>query len=284
LKKKLIFIVLVCILAAFLLTDCSYYSKSDLDFCEGTLSFDYSKYKGTVLKVYNWGYYISDGSEGSIDVNKQFEMLTGIDIVYDNFDSNESLYAKIINGGADYDVIIPSDYMIARLINEGYLAKLDFSLIPNYKYIDEQYKNMEHDINNEYSVPYNVGKVGIIYNKQMVQNPPKSWSVMWDKQYAGKILNFNNPRDAFAIAQFYNGLDINSTDEKDWDAAFASLVEQKSILQSYVMDEVFNKMESGEAAIAQVTSLQCTKMKVMITLGSSIPKKAQMYLLIQHVF
>ena len=108
-KKKLIFIVLAALIAAFLLTDCAYYPKTELEFCEGT-NIDYSKFEGTVLKVYNWGYYISDGSDGSIDVNKEFEMLTGIDVVYDNYDSNESLYAKIKNGGADYDVIIPSDY------------------------------------------------------------------------------------------------------------------------------------------------------------------------------
>ncbi|MBR5278097.1 MAG: spermidine/putrescine ABC transporter substrate-binding protein [Clostridia bacterium] len=248
-KKKLIFIVLAALIAAFLLTDCAYYPKTELEFCEGT-NIDYSKFEGTVLKVYNWGYYISDGSDGSIDVNKEFEMLTGIDIVYDNYDSNESLYAKIKNGGADYDVIIPSDYMIARLINEGYLAKLNFDNIPNYKYIDNKYKNMEYDINNEYSVPYNVGTVGVIYNKNAIPEKPTSWSVMWDEQYKGKILNFNNPRDAFAIAQFYLGLDINSTNEADWDAAYEALLDQKNVLQSYVMDEVFNKMESGEAWLA----------------------------------
>ncbi len=247
--KVIAAILLVCISTSVFFINPSEEPNGDIEYAD-TTTLDYSKYEGTVLKVYNWGYYISDGAEGTIDVNKEFELLTGIDVVYDNFDSNESLYAKIINGGADYDVIIPSDYMVARLINEGYLAKLNFENIPNYKYIDERYKNMEHDIGNEYSVPYNVGKVGIIYNSSIVEGTPTSWSLMWDDKYAGKILNFNNSRDAFAISQFYNGIDINSTNEEDWNKAFDSLVEQKSILQSYVMDEVFNKMESGEAAVA----------------------------------
>ena len=224
--------------------------KSTLDYVETTTKFDYSKFAGTELSVYNWGYYISDGSEGTIDVNAEFEKLTGIKVLYDNYDSNESLYTKLSTGGADYDIIIPSDYMVGRLIDEGYLAKLDFENIPNYSYIDEKYKNTEYDPDNLYSVPYNVGMVGIIYNTTMVEGTPDSWSLMWDKGYSGKILNFNNPRDAFAIAQFYQGIDINSEATKDWDVAYKKLVEQKGLLQSYVMDEVFNKMESGEAAVA----------------------------------
>ena len=249
-KKHFSLILVLIITVLFCFSGCGHSEEIEIEYDEGTLSYDYSQLAGTEVKVYNWGYYISDGSDGTIDVNEEFEKLTGIKVVYDNYDSNESLYAKLSSGGADYDVVIPSDYMIGRLLDEGYLAELDFNNIPNYKYIDERYKNAEYDPDNKYSVPYNVGMVGVIYNTTMVEGTPTSWSLMWDDKYDGKILNFNNSRDAFAIAQFYEGVDINSTDKSDWDKAFDKLSEQKQILQSYVMDEVFNKMESGEAAIA----------------------------------
>jgi len=223
--------------------------QSTLDYQE-TTKLDYSKYAGVELSVYNWGYYISDGSDDSIDVNAEFEKLTGIKVLYDNYDSNESLYTKLSSGGADYDIIIPSDYMIAQLIAEDMLQKININNIPNYKYIDEKYKNTEYDPLNEYSVPYNVGMVGIIYNTTKVNGEPDSWDLMWNNEYSGSILNFNNPRDAFAVAQFYEKININSTNPEDWDRAYNKLVEQKALLQTYVMDEVFNKMESGEAAIA----------------------------------
>lgn len=249
--KRICSFALVFLIIAVSLVGCASDEEHvDIEYAETTTQFDYSKYEGVELSVYNWGYYISDGSDGSVDVNEEFERLTGIKIVYDNYDSNESLYAKLAGGGADYDVIIPSDYMIGRLIAEDRLAELNFDNIPNYKYIDEKYKNSEYDPENKYSVPYNVGMVGVIYNTTMVEGEPTSWSLLWNKNYSGKILNFNNSRDAFAIAQFYHGLDVNSTNTDDWDIAYSALAEQKEILQSYVMDEVFNKMESGEAAVA----------------------------------
>lgn len=257
LKRKVSWIVLFLLLIPFVLTGCQSASdeESEIEYAETTLQLadEYKKYAGIELSVYNWGYYISDGSDGSIDVNAEFEKLTGIKILYDNYDSNESLYAKLDGGGADYDVIIPSDYMIGRLITEGYLAELNFDLIPNYKYVADEYKGTgiaSYDPECKYSVPYNVGMVGVIYNTTMVDGTPDSWSLLWDEKYANKLLNFNNPRDAFAIAQFYQGVDINSENKDDWDKAFDKLVEQKPLLQSYVMDEVFNKMESGEAAAA----------------------------------
>lgn len=249
-KRNLAFVLVAVIAATVILTGCSQSEEIQINYVETTANIDYSDLAGTEVRVYNWGYYISDGSDGSIDVNEEFEKLTGIRVVYDNYDSNESLYAKLSGGGADYDIVIPSDYMIGRLIEEGYLAEIDFNNIPNYKYISDKYKNMEYDPENKFSVPYNVGMVGVIYNTTMVGGTPTSWSLMWDEAYKGKILNFNNSRDAFAIAQFYLGLDINSENTEDWDKAFDKLKEQKEILQSYVMDEVFNKMESGEAAVA----------------------------------
>ena len=209
-----------------------------------------SKYAGTELNVFNWGEYISDGSDGSLDVNKEFEKLTGIKVNYQEFDSNEAMYGKLSSEAVSYDIIIPSDYMIDRLVSEGKLAELDFSMIDNYEFIADEYKNLPFDPENKYSVPYNVGMVGLIYNTTMVEGTPDSWEIMWDEKYAGDILTFNNPRDAFAIVQFLLGMDVNSTDEADWRAAADKLIEQNSVLQGRVMDAVFNKMEGGNAAMA----------------------------------
>lgn len=205
---------------------------------------------GTTLNVFNWGENISDGSDGSMDINGEFEEKYGITVNYTNYDSNESMYAKLKSGAVSYDIIIPSDYMIERLINENMLKKIDLGKIPNYKNIDDRYKNMFYDPNNEYSVPYTVGTVGLIYNKTMVEEVPDSWEIMWSEKYSDNILTFNNPRDAFMIAQVLLGQDLNSTDKADWDAAKDKLMEQNKVLQGRVMDEVYNKMEGANAAIA----------------------------------
>lgn len=211
---------------------------------------DYSHLRGTTLNVYNWGEYISDGQDGTMDVNKVFEKRYGIKVNYTNYDSNENMYNKLKSGGANYDVIIPSDYMIAKLIEENMLSELDFSNIPNYKYILEKYKNLYYDPDNRYTVPYTVGMVGLIYNTTMVDGNPDSWGVLWDEKYAGNILMFNNPRDTFGIAQFYLGQSLNTTEIADWDKAVELLKEQNPLVSSYVMDEIYNKMENGEAALA----------------------------------
>ena len=207
-------------------------------------------YRGTTLNVYNWGEYISDGGEGSLDVNKKFEDLTGIKVNYTNFDSNEDMYAKLKSGGANYDLVFPSDYMIERLIDEGLLEKLDYSQIPNFKYIDPKYKSLYYDPKDEYTVAYNVGYVALIYNKKLVEGTPDSWSILWNKKYEGQVLMFNNPRDSFAIAQSLLGQDYNDTDPSKWAAAYDKLLEQKPVVRAYVMDEVYNIMESGAAAMA----------------------------------
>ena len=211
---------------------------------------DYSSLSGTTLNVYNWGEYISDGSEGTLDINAEFEAKYGIHVNYTNYESNENMYNKLASGGANYDVIIPSDYMIAKLIEEDMLLPLNFDNIPNYRYILDKYKGLNYDPDNLYSVPYSVGMVGLIYNTKMVTKTVDSWNIMWDTDYSGKILMFNNPRDAFAIAQFILGQDVNTESESDWRAAAELLKEQKSVVSSYVMDEVFIKMEGGDAAIA----------------------------------
>jgi len=209
-----------------------------------------SALKGTKLYVYNWGEYISDGADGSLDVNAAFEEKYGIEVVYDTFDNNEVMYSKLKSGGVSYDIVIPSDYMIERMISEDMLAKIDFSNIPNYKYIPEKYKNLAHDPKNEYSVPYTVGMVGLIYNTKMVDVAPTSWTSLWDENYENSILMFNNPRDAFAIAQSILGMDYNNESPASWRVAAELLKEQKNVSPSYVNDEIFLKMEAGEAALA----------------------------------
>lgn len=204
---------------------------------------------GEVINVYNWGVYISDGSDGYIDVNEEFTRRTGIAVNYSTYDSNESLYAKLKTGGAAYDVIIPSDYMIGKLIEEGLIQKLDYSNIPNYRYIDKEFRNLSYDPANEYSVPYTWGCVGIIYNTKYVKDV-KGWDSLWNKDYADKILMFDNSRDAFAIAQLKLGIDVNTTSEADIEAAARLLSEQKPLVQNWVMDQVFLQMEHEEAWIA----------------------------------
>lgn len=208
--------------------------------------------QGTTINVYNWGEYISDGSDGSMDVVTEFEKLTGAKVNYTNFESNENMYSKLTGGGVSYDVIVPSDYMIARLRDENMLLELDYSNIPNFdKYVREDCRNLFFDPDQKYSVCFNTGTTILIYNKKLVAEEPDSWSVLWDEQYKGKVLMFNNSRDAFAIAQFMLGQSLNSTVEQDWVDAANLLAEQKDKVNPvYVMDEVFNLMESGEYAFA----------------------------------
>lgn len=203
------------------------------------------------INVYNWGQYISDGSDGYIDVNAAFTEATGIKVNYMTFDSNESMYTKLKTGGSSYDIIIPSDYMVARLIAEDMLETLDFSNIPNYQYVDEAYKNTAYDPDNLYSVPYTWGTVGVIYNSKYVDEADVgSWDLLWNGKYSGKILMFDNPRDAFAISQFLLGQDINTENADDLRSAAYKLIEQKPLVQQYVMDQIFDKMEREEAWIA----------------------------------
>lgn len=215
------------------------------------------------LYVYNWGEYISDGSEGSIDVNAEFEKhcreVLGRNVVvnYSTFSSNEDMYAKIESGSSSYDVIIPSDYMIQRMVEEDLLAPLDLSKIPNYQYIDEDFKGenvyYEDDSDNVYSVPYFYGMIGVIYNSTIVDENDEqlgSWDLMWDADYTGDILQFNNSRDAFGTALYKLGYDVNEATEAQWREALELLKSQKDVVQGYVMDEIFNKMKSGSAAVA----------------------------------
>ena len=216
------------------------------------------------LYVYNWGEYISDGSEGSLDVNEAFEDWyydtygVRVKVNYSTYSSNESMYAKLSSGSVNYDVVVPSDYMIERMIKEDMLAELNFDNIPHIGNIDAAFFGEDavydsFDPDNQYAVPYMYGMIGIIYNTTMVdENDPAlgSWKLMWDERYSGNILQFNNSRDAFGTAQYFLGLDVNSDNEAEWRMALEKLKEQKPVLQGYVMDEIFNKMENGSAAIS----------------------------------
>jgi len=196
-----------------------------------------------VVNVYNWGEYIDE------DLLDRFEADTGIKVNYKTYESNEQMYSVLKQGGVSYDVIIPSDYMISRLIDEDMLEKLDFANIPNYSLIDKSLVGMEYDPTAEYSVPYTWGTVGLIYNSSLIDEDITSWRALFDAQYAGQILMFDNPRDAMGIALKYLGYSQNTVDVQELTAAYELLDEQKPILQGYVMDQIFDKLESGEAAI-----------------------------------
>ncbi|MBQ7302417.1 MAG: spermidine/putrescine ABC transporter substrate-binding protein [Clostridia bacterium] len=196
---------------------------------------------GVTINVYNWGEYIDDEI---LDVNAAFTYVTGIEVNYKTFENNESMYALISSGAADYDIIIPSDYMVGKMIDEGMLRPLNFDNIPNYQYIGENYRNLAYDPDNAYSVPYTWGTVGIFYNTKYVDEADLAlgWDLLWCDKYKDRILMFNNPRDAFGVALMKNGHSLNTTDPAHWNAAFDALVEQKQVLYKYVNDEIYDLM------------------------------------------
>lgn len=209
-----------------------------------------------VLNVYNWGEYISDGSEGTMDTIREFETWyektygQKVTVNYSTFAANEDMYNKLSQNAVSYDVIIPSDYMIARMISEDMLLPLNFENIPNYQYIDDSFHGLYYDPEDQYTVPYTYGIVGIIYDANVVDEADAgSWDLMWNEKYANKILQYNNSRDALGTAMYKLGIDVNTTDKDEWQRATDELIEQKPLLKSMVMDEIYNMMESGEAAI-----------------------------------
>ena len=231
--KKLFAMALVLSLTAGLLTGCVYSRDS--------LGGDTSS---NVVNVYNWGEYIDES------VLKDFEAATGIKVNYQMYDSNETMYSKIAGGGANYDVVIPSDYMVARLIEEDLLAPLNFDNIPNFADIDPALKNPAYDPENRYSVPYMWGLMGVIYNTKMVDAEDLgSWDLLWNEKYAGDILMIDNSRDAIGIALKRLGCSYNTTDENQVRQAVDLLVDQWPIVQAYVMDDIFQKLEGANAYI-----------------------------------
>ncbi len=214
------------------------------------------------LNVYNWGMNIADGSDDTLDIVAAFEeKYPYIDVQYSTYDSNEIMYSKLKNGGITVDVIIPSDYMIARMIDEGMLLELDFENIPNFSYVDDTFKNPSYDPQNLYSVPYTWGTVGILYNTLHVdEEDVTGWELLWNEKYDGKILMFDNTRDAFGIAQYLLGYDVNTTDKAELQACADKLMEQKPLVQQYVMDQIYSTMENEEAWIAPYYAGDCMLM------------------------
>ena len=199
-----------------------------------------------VVNVCSWGEYIDE------DLITQFEEQTGIRVNYQTAESNEALYSLLKSGGADYDVVVPSDYMIGRLIAEDMLEPLDYSQIPNFSLIDGRFKNLSYDPDNRYTVPYTWGTLGIIYNTSLVDEEITSWSALYDDKYAGQVLLINNSRDAIGEALFYLGCSVNTADKEEIRRAYELVADanRRGVFQGRVMDEVFQKMEGGNAAIA----------------------------------
>lgn len=211
--------------------------------------------KRVVLNVYNWGDYIDE------EVIDLFEKTYNIRVNYDTFSTNEDMYVKIKSGGADYDVLFPSDYTIERMIKEDMLHKLDLSNIPNYKYIADRFKNLDYDPANEYSVPYMWGTVGILYNRTMVEEPVTSWRILWDEKYSKQILMLDSQRDSIGVALKMLGYDMNTRNLDELEAAKQALIQQKPLVLTYVGDDVKDKMIAGEAALAVVWSGDAVYMK-----------------------
>jgi len=221
-----------------------------------------------VLNVYNWGDYIDES------VISQFEDETGIRVNYETFATNEDMYVKIKTGGTSYDIAVPSDYMIEKMIKEDMLEKLDFANIPNYKNIGEEFKSLGFDPQNEHSVPYMWGTVGIIYNKTMVKEPVDSWSILWDEKYKGQILMLDSQRDSIGITLKKLGYSLNTQNSAELEAAKAELIKQKPLVLAYVGDEVKGMMTGEEAAMAVVWSGDAvTMMEQNENLGYAVPKE-----------
>lgn len=197
-----------------------------------------------IVRVYNWGDYIDE------DVIDMFEEETGYTVVYDMFETPENMYTKIVNANASYDVIIPSDYMIERMANEGRLAEIDFSNVPEFKNIDQEFNNLSYDPENKYSVPYMWGTMGILYNKTKVKGEITTWKDLWDEKYKGDILMMNSQRDSIGITLKMLGYSMNSTDPAQLEEAKQALIEQSPLVLAYVVDEGKDKMIAGEAALS----------------------------------
>ncbi|NLI60664.1 MAG: spermidine/putrescine ABC transporter substrate-binding protein [Clostridiales bacterium] len=236
LNAKLSLLVIVSTLLVLLLTACG---QSDR----------------VTLKVFNWGDYMDTS------IIADFEKEYNIKVIYSTFATNEDMYVSLKSGGNSYDVAFPSDYMISRMINEDMLHTIDMNNIPNYKYIDDKFKNLPFDSNNEYSVPYLWGTLGIVYNKTMVDDPVDSWEILWNEKYSKQILMLDSQRDSIGITLKMLGYSMNTKEEDQLEEAKQKLIEQKPLVLAYVGDEVKDKMVGGEAALAVVWSGDAVAMK-----------------------
>ncbi len=250
--SKILALIIVTALLGSVLAGCGGGSTEPTVTVENPEYYQRFKDAGISINVYNWGEYISDGEDGTLDINEEFTKLTGIKVNYSTYATNEEMYAKLKAGAATYDVVIPSDYMISRMIDEDMLEPLNKDEIPNYKYIMGDFVAPEYDKGAKYSVPYTWGTVGIIYDKEEVtlDESEIDWDILWNQEYTDRILMFDNPRDAFAIAEILSGYSLNTENADELKVAYEKLLEQKSVVQAYVMDEIFDKMGAGEAVLA----------------------------------
>jgi len=256
--KKILALILSLALCIALFAGCS---SNDKDDAQGSAQ---------SINVYNWGEFIDT------DLIDEFEKETGIKVNYTNYATNEELYAKLKSGGASYDVIVPSDYMVSRMIEEDMLEPIDYSKIPNFELMNPQFTHNDFDPNNEYSVAYAWGTVGIIYNEAMLEEGEvvDSWDILWDEKYAGKILMIDNSRDAIGVALKSLGYSLNTTDKAQLDEAYALLDAQAPLVQAYVMDQTYNLMEGGESALAVYYAGDAiSMMEVNPDLGFVVPKE-----------
>lgn len=201
-----------------------------------------------VVYVYNWGEYIDES------LLKEFEDETGIKVIYEVFEQNEDMYMKLKNGGSNYDVVVPSDYMVERLISENMLEKIDKSKIPNIENINEEFLKADYDKSGEYSIPYLWGTVGILYNEKQVNEKVDSWNILWDKKYKDEIIMMNSTRDSIGVALIKNGFSMNSRNQEELEKAKDSLIEQKPLVYAYLVDETKGQMVNGEAKLALMYS------------------------------
>ena len=269
--KKTVFSILLALLAAMTFSFAAFAEVS----VEDEAYYAAFRDKGITLNVYNWGEYISDGSDDSVDVIKEFEEISGIKVNYTLFDTNEDMYAKVVHGGSQYDIIIPSDYMIARLIDEDRLEKLDFDKIPNISLIDDKYRYTDFDPEGAYTVPYTWGMVGLVYNtKHVTAEEASTWDILWNEKFKGKVLMFGNSRDAFGIALKKLGYSLNTENLEEIDKAADALKAQKAINQMYAMDQTFDKMANENAYAAPYYAGDClTMMERNEDLAFSYPKE-----------
>lgn len=202
------------------------------------------------VNVYNWGEYMARGEDDLMDVVEEFEKSTGIKVNYTTYDTNEELYSKLTQSNDSYDVIIPSEYMISKLVKENLLKEINYDNVPNYRYIDDKFKKLPCDPEGKYTVCYSWGVTAMVYDKTKVKDKPTDWNALWDSNLKGEILMFNNSRDAMAIAMQECGIDPSNCTKADIDKAVVKLKEQKPLLKKYVMDQVFNEMEGSQATIA----------------------------------
>ena len=222
----------------------------------------------TVLNVYNVGDYIDES------LISKFEEETGIKVLYETYDTNETMYQKVKSGSTNYDLVFPSDYMVEKMINEGLVQKIDFENIPNMKYIDKSFLNPIYDETNEYSVPYMWGTFGILYHKKMVKEPVDSWDILWNPKYKGNIMMFDSVRDTMGIALKKLGYSMNTTDLKEINEAKDVLMKQKDLVLAYVNDEGKDRLLGEEVAMGIIYSGDAvTLMDENPNLDYAIPKE-----------